>query len=69
MVPQQINMLSEDVSCCWVHGEVCVYPMFRDVSGVWGGRQLPSEEKSKNSSSCMFGRFVPLNSFLCFILI
>lgn len=39
--------------------------MLKDVNGVWGGRQLPTEEKSKNSPSCMFGRFVPLNS-LCF---
>lgn len=41
--------------------------MFKDVSCVWGGRQLPAQEKRRNSSSCMFGRFVPLYSFLCFI--
>ncbi len=31
------------------------------------GRQLPAEERSKNSPSCMFGRFVPLYSFIVFL--
>ncbi len=30
------------------------------------GRQLPAEERSKNSPSCMFGRFVPLYSSIVF---
>lgn len=39
--------------------------MFKHMEGVLRGRQLLTKEE--NSSSCMFGRIVPLYIVICFV--